>query len=201
MEKVSYYPNEAEDFLKIKEKELDSDSRSKWGAEQLKLIEADFYLRKLVSGAGEQDLITASTNEKRGTTNIDKARLPSLQNLVLNKIRFAWGFVATGTTDPAVITYGNKITADLPVALRHSILQISQDNKVIIERAIDLSLGVEVSRDVIGEDVPFLKKWEIIKADRPITIKLLPPEGATIAKGTDNVFLEVRLMGYKTVVR
>ena len=127
----------SQEFLLELAENLDTDSKDMLNQGELVIEDADFYVRSQVTGLGGQnDLVSKSDNEKVGTRNIDRAQLPSLENLILQGIQVAYGSDAA-EVESAKIDYSTKKPASPDPALMNGEIVIEQDNKPLITIPVD----------------------------------------------------------------
>jgi len=188
---------------------LDAETRKMISEGQLSYSDADYYLRRQISGTSIVTLLEASNVITPGTTNIDKNYLPKYVNLVLAAIRLGYGADAVAT-DPSVIGYTNAVDANpggagnIPIALLNAEFEIFQDGKAIVSLPVarffreNFSVGISVQGN---EDSVHLKALKLIKETTPFEIKLRFPNGTTTLGAGLNHFIEVRLMGLQSKTR
>lgn len=204
----AYFDQEAQDFLSKVAGNLDNETISRISQGQVRLEDATHYVRKAISGqSGTNDLISNTTVEKVGTVSFDKARLQEGEHLVLKALRLSYGSsaVAVGTTpggptDPALISYSSVKSNSIPKALMGANLIIQQNGKVVFKRSIEDLMADAIVEGNTSSNSYQLQNWKTIVAGRPFDIKLEYAEGQST--GADaNHFIEVRLIGAKTVLK
>lgn len=180
-------------YFESQRERLDEESKRAIIRGEMQYTDADFYIRKAITG-GTTDLLNPSNVRKIGITNLDKNVLPDLVNLVLSGVRMAYGSHAT-ETDAAAINYSN--TREVPAVIANGELVISTDDKPIVElpaaRFFNNS-STGISNQVQGhDDIVVLKSLRLIRANQPIIIQFRCAEGGTLAAGKH--YIEVRLLG------
>jgi hypothetical protein len=199
MEK-SYINTTAVSFLQIKRNELDNETVKKMEEGKLRLDDAVFYIKKNITGlSGEQELITASINERRGTTNIDKASLPPLVNLILQSIKIGYASHAE-ENDPSKMRYKSVQTDEIDTAFLHAHLVLKQDDTTIVELPVYSFLSEkDTDKYSIFTGVE-LKNWRLIKQARQFSINLRFPEGQAVDTSKKH-HIEVQLIGDVTRIK
>jgi hypothetical protein len=192
-----FIDNEAKRFLQVVGGQLDTDSRAFLGNGELAFEDAHFYVKKeITSMSGINDLVKPSDSEEVGIRSIDRARLPNLQNLILQKVIVRFATHAT-ETDPAKLTFSSKMPSIAIGALINGEIEIAQDGKTILRLPARSFFNAADVDNVDNEGVE-LKNWRLIKAERPIEIKLHCANGETALVGSEKNHLEVVLVGTKT---
>lgn len=187
-------------FLESKAGQLNRQTQVDISNAQLKLYDADMYIRTDISGAaGIVELIDETTEKRAGTTNFNANKLPKSVNMVVEALRAGYGTTTdvSGITDPALVKYSNGYGA-VPAALANAELVISLNDKPVLEIPVQRLLAEDANTRTIGtEDAYNLGALQLIKEEEPVSIALRFPKGVSMP-AVDNYFFELHLIGAKT---
>lgn len=191
-----YIDNTAKNFLGQVMNQLDQDTKAFLASGELAFEDAFFYVKKNIKGmSGINDLVLPSDSEKVGVRNFDRAQLPTLQNLILQRVIIRYATHAS-ETDPALRAFSSKVPGTAVPALQNGHIVIEQDDKPIITIPVAQALN-PADFDTVSKEGIWLSNWRLIKAERKIAIKLHCAEGLSVATGAEH-FIEVVLAGTKT---
>lgn len=186
-------------LFEAKIKELDKESQRAIMDGNLKFTDANYYVRKQITGTGITEMLLASTVKRAGETNFDKNRLPELVNLMVEQLVIKYANAAL-VTDPADVKYsvdGNLCDA----ALLNGEISITAADKVIFEGRIaefftDPSAATIPNMVEPGHAAVTLRSPKLIRSGETIAINIKGADGSTL--GANNHFLEVVLKGSQT---
>ncbi len=201
MKNVMYADLAANEWFKTDaiKTQLDLETKTKLDKQQLRMEDAVFYAAVHVSGqGGTAELITESTNLKKGVVNFDKAMLPVSQSLGLKTIVFSYAKIDS-EEDPGKVKFSHVKSADMDQAVLRANLLIRQEDKIVFERPVADLMADESER---GSDRGYdLENWRLLKGGSKLTIQLEYPEGQSVqaagAAGTPRHHVEIRLIGTK----
>lgn len=191
-----FVDNEAKRFLEVVGNQLDSDSVKYLQAGELAFEDANFYMKKEITGLSNLvEVIEPSNDEEVGIRNIQGSKLPSLQNLILKRVILGYATDAA-ITDPAKLAFSAVKPGTAVPALQNGELIIEQDDKPIFRMPVS-SLLNPVAPQSLSEVGYSLENWRLIKADRAFSVKIRFANGETVDAVAKH-HIEVTLVGTKT---
>lgn len=184
----------AQKFMVMKASELDADTQKTLKSGKAKFRDADYYVRQII--VGNTEIIKPADVISKGKRNIDKAKLEPSVNLVVTKIRLAYG-TDVAITNPGLIGYKNTDLA-LPAYFANGEIEIVVEGETILKKtpvSRFFGSGADATDNTVQgyRDCVELQSLKIIKSQKVIEIKFHVPEEAS--QPANNHFLEVRLIG------
>jgi hypothetical protein len=181
-------------------KDLSAETARAIAEKRIILEDEPLYVRTKINGAGGVKLLTPDLVEKVGSTNIDRQRLPKYINFVIDSIRFGYSTApAADNKKPVEVDY-SSLVAEVPTALRHANLVISQNEKPILTLPVKSLLQQEKIRGNEGEVGYQLKYPRMLKEDVSFQITIEFPNDTQL-DSNEHHFVEVILNGTRTKLR
>lgn len=193
----------AQEFLRLKIGELSPAMQEDYQNGNLNFSDSVYYKRYEVTGAGGLwDLLYNDDAIKDGYTNISKQKIKQGCAIMIDRITFRAGYVATGgTEDAANIVYlpvSQIATVDPILANCEIEIDVAQLN--IFQSPVNSfnqeSIGVNGEKDGIILTAP-----KLITDAQELQFRLHVPQGKTISGTTNRYFVEVALRGAEIRVK
>lgn len=170
---------------------------------RLQFINADYYIRKQVTGTTE--LLAASTVEKKGESRWQNNQISEKDTtLYIDRIDVAYGTATTTVTAPGAVKYGID-AAVVPAGILNGELVVKIDEKTVLRCRMSRFFGEPAgttqmsSRERHAPGI-MLDSPKLIKPDTKVEINFFPADGVALPN-TVNHFLEASLMGQMTATR
>lgn len=167
---------------------------------KLRLINANFYIRKLITGLNGVQPIWDERNVKAtGLTNLHQAKLEKGVNAVITRVVVGYSIHATEVDPKAINSYDSTIS-NFPAGLRNGHVIIKQDGN-ILQDPIPVSLCGSQADSTAAQgkvDSFQLNTPIILEEQKQIVVEMDFPLASF---GTTQHHLEVFLLGSKTRVR
>ncbi|MCZ8355469.1 MAG: hypothetical protein O9340_12080 [Cyclobacteriaceae bacterium] len=181
-------------------KDLSAETARAINEKRIILEDEPLYVRTRIGTAGGIDLLTSDLVEKVGLTNIDRQRLPKFVNFIIDSIQFGYSIAAAvDNRKPNEVDY-TSLVDQVPSALRHANLVISQNDKPILTLPVKSLLQQEKIRGYEGKAGYQLKYPRMLKEDVSFQISIKFPNDATLDIA-EHHFVEVILNGTRTKLR
>lgn len=182
------------------------------GGAQFTLV--DVYIRRLLTGGSQQNLVKPADVEEVGLQNIQGNSLKEGENMVVSAIKLAYAFSSTsGDSDPKKQAYTNAMDAEtagsaplaIPTAFLNGEVEFRTEGTTVLRlpvkrffrEGLSVGVGVEGGADAVQLPSPIL-----LKAKQAFEIILHGANGvAMTVNATNNHFVEVRLMGTGVTLR
>ncbi|MFN7703299.1 MAG: hypothetical protein ACK5OS_01655 [Chryseotalea sp.] len=164
------------------------------------LEDEPLYVRSKINGGGTIKLLTSELVEKVGFTNIDRQRLPKFINFIIDTIQFGYSSAAAADNKKPVEVDYTALVDQIPTALRHANLVVSQNDKPILTLPVKTLLQQEKIRGYEGEAGYQLKYPRMLKEDVSFQISIEFPNESQL-ENTVHHFVEVILNGTRTKLR
>lgn len=155
------------------------------------------YVRADFTGkSSTEQLIKESLDYKVGVTNVDKAKLPEGELMVVQSVSLGYDVTADTVTSPADVKYQYHQTDDLPAALRNSDFIVEQSQGRLCTYNIASLLSAEPSRDPNYLQGLELSVPKVIKPQKKIDFKIEVAEDLTVSVAAGNkVWVEFNVTG------
>lgn len=181
--------------------QLDEDTRAAAEQQALRLDDHTLYCRKNIKDlSGTQDLFTGGDTASQGIRNFNNKQLPKYEHMVVAGVKI--GVAELADVSPAKVANYLSKRSSFPHALANGKLIVSQNDNPLFELEIFRATTAGDAASAVGnQDIFPLQQMKLIKADVPFTWQIKFAEGETVTPlgtATDNVHLEVALIGWKT---
>jgi hypothetical protein len=181
-------------------KDLSSETARAISEKKIILEDEPLYVRSKINGGGTIKLLTSELVEKVGFTNIDRQRLPKFINFIIDTIQFGYSSAAAADNKKPVEVDYTALVDQIPTALRHANLVVSQNDKPILTLPVKTLLQQEKIRGYEGEAGYQLKYPRMLKEDVSFQISIEFPNESQL-ENTVHHFVEVILNGTRTKLR
>lgn len=181
-------------------KDLSPETARAISEKKIILEDEPLYVRSKINGGGTIKLLTSELVEKVGFTNIDRQRLPKFINFIIDTIQFGYSSAAAADNKKPVEVDYNALVDQIPTALRHANLVVSQNDKPILTLPVKTLLQQEKIRGYEGEAGYQLKYPRMLKEDVSFQISIEFPNESQL-ENTVHHFVEVILNGTRTKLR
>lgn len=187
-------------FLLAKKAMFTKQMQADLAAGRVRFVDSDITHSAEISDAGGiYDLLRTTNDKQVGISDFDSNKLEAGVNAAIGRIKIGYGKAATVDSKTAAdIAYSSDASV-FPVELLRAKLIIKQDNKTLLRLPVERFTVAAKSTKVQGEeDVLHLGTPIVLIEQKPISIQLEFNPNAGITAGTDDHFLQVRLMGTET---
>lgn len=187
-------------FLLAKKAMFTKQMQADLAAGRIRFVDSDITHSAEISDAGGiYDLLRTTNDKQVGISDFDSNKLEAGVNAAIGRIKIGYGKAATADSKTAAdIAYSSDASV-FPVELLRAKLIIKQDNKTLLRLPVERFTVAAKSTKVQGEeDVLHLGTPIVLIEQKPISIQLEFNPNAGITAGTDDHFLQVRLMGTET---
>jgi len=187
-------------FLLAKKAMFTKQMQADLAAGRVRFVDSDITHSAEISDAGGiYDLLRTTNDKQVGISDFDSNKLEAGVNAAIGRIKIGYGKAATEDSKTAAdIAYSSDASV-FPVELLRAKLIIKQDNKTLLRLPVERFTVAAKSTKVQGEeDVLHLGTPIVLIEQKPISIQLEFNPNAGITAGTDDHFLQVRLMGTET---
>ncbi|MCZ8020220.1 MAG: hypothetical protein O9302_03315 [Cyclobacteriaceae bacterium] len=181
-------------------KDLSPETARAISEKKIILEDEPLYVRSKINGGGTIKLLTSELVEKVGFTNIDRQRLPKFINFIIDTIQFGYSSAAAADNKKPVEVDYTALVDQIPTALRHANLVVSQNDKPILTLPVKTLLQQEKIRGYEGEAGYQLKYPRMLKEDVSFQISIEFPNESQL-ENTIHHFVEVILNGTRTKLR
>ncbi|MFY7917679.1 MAG: hypothetical protein ACOVOF_00035 [Chryseotalea sp.] len=181
-------------------KDLSPETARAISEKKIILEDEPLYVRSKINGGGTIKLLTSELVEKVGFTNIDRQRLPKFINFIIDTIQFGYSSAAAADNKKPVEVDYTALVDQIPTALRHANLVVSQNDKPILTLPVKTLLQQEKIRGYEGEAGYQLKYPRMLKEDVSFQISIEFPNESQL-ENTVHHFVEVILNGTRTKLR
>lgn len=190
-------------FLLAKKAEFTKQMQADLEAKRVRFIDSDIaHIANISEAGGIYDLLRTTNDKTVGVSDFDSNKLETGVNVAVGRVKVAYGKDASANNTKAhKINYSSDIAAFPPELLRAKLI-ISQDGKTMMRLPVERFLVSDKSSKTQGEeDVLHLGTPFILIEQKPVNIQLEFNPESGITAGTDDHFLQVRLMGTETSAR
>ena len=190
-------------FLLAKKNKFPKQTQADLAAGKIRFMDSDIsHTAKINDAGGIYDLLRSTNDKQVGISDFDSNKLDAGVNVGVGRIKFGYGKAPSDDDKTAAdIKYSSKM-ADFPAELLRAKLIIKQDGKVLGRYPVERFTQATDSPKVQGEeDVLHLGTPFVLVEQKPIEIQLEFNPNAGIDAGTDDHFVQIRLMGTETSSR
>lgn len=187
-------------FLQSKAALFPKQTQADMTAGKIRFMDSDItHTAEISEAGGIYDLLRTTNDKEVGISDFDSNKLEAGVNAAIGRIKIGYGKAATADGKTAAeISYSSKVT-DFPVELLRAKFIMKQDNKVLCRIPVERFTVGDASPKTQGEeDVLHLGTPIVLVEQKPVDIQLEFNPGAGITAGTDDHFIQVRLMGTET---
>ncbi len=190
-------------FLLAKKAAFTKQMQAELATGKVRFVDSDIaHCAEISDAGGIYDLLRSTNDKEVGISDFDSNKLEAGVNAAIGRIKVGYGKAATADNKSAsAISYSSDASV-FPVELLRAKLIVKQDNKTLMRLPVERFTVADKSPKVQGEeDVLHLGTPFVLIEQKPISIQLEFNPNAGITAGTDDHFLQVRLMGTETSAR
>ncbi len=190
-------------FLLAKKAQFTKQMQADLAAGGVRFVDSDITHSAEISEAGGiYDLLRTTNDKQVGISDFDSNKLEAGVNAAVGRIKIGYGKAATADNKTAAAIAYSSDASLFPLELLRAKLIVKQDNKTLMRLPVERFTVAAKSTKVQGEeDVLHLGTPFVLVEQKPISIQLEFNPNAGITAGTDDHFLQVRLMGTETSSR
>lgn len=186
-------------LLEILEKtnKIDQNTASRYRSGQIRMVNADFYIAKLITGlSGIQVIMDETTTKQTGVCNIDKGKLPKGVNAAIDTIFIGYD-TDSSITDVKEFNNWDSVVSSWPAGLVNGHLHVKVDGQMVCDPIpVELTGSMADSQAGRGKYEGYTVKTPIfLPEDQQITMELDLPEASF---GSNQHAVKVWMIGSKT---
>lgn len=187
-------------FLMSKKSSFPKQTQLDFNEKKIRFADSDINHTANISEAGGIYDLLRSTNDKEvGISDFDSNKLETGVNVAVDKIKLGYGKAPAADKKTAAAINFTSLRSALPVELLSAKLIIKQDGKVLAKLPVERFTTGANSQKVQGEEDALLLGTPIVLIEqKPIDLQLEFGPNTNMNAGTDDHFLQVRLMGTET---
>ncbi len=193
----------AQRFLLDKKNMFPKQTLADLEAGRIRFIDSDTtHCAEVSEAGGIYDLLRTTNDKTVGISDFDSNKLEAGVNVAVDRIKLSYGKDAAANNTPAnKISFSSKASV-FPVDLLRAKLIIKQDNKTLLRLPVERFTHAADSALTQGEeDVLHLGSPLLLIEQKPVSIQLEFNPDAGITAGTDDHFVQIRLIGTETSAR
>jgi hypothetical protein len=199
MSAAGFLTSTAQFLLEVLEKtnKVDQNTAANYRAGKLRMVNADFYIAKLISDlSGIQLIMDETTTKQTGVCNIDKGKLPKGVNAAIDRIFIGYDTDAS-ITDVKELNNWDSVVSSWPAGLVNGHLHVKVDGQLVSD-PIPMELCGSMADSTAGRG-----KYEgyslntpiFLPEDQQITLEVDLPEASF---ASNEHAIKVWLLGSKT---